>query len=808
LKFNAVILSDSEGERRLDTQKMPLRLGTGTDCEIRLPGPGSGAVALLDELDGEPFVQPVGTSGALRINGEALKASRKLAAGDELEFFGSRVIVGEGDGTMRLSVRLEGSAYVTRPPQLQDASATPAEETIVATAFRRAADTTPKEVKTSGLRWQTIVAAAIAVLVLLSWLLFTSKSIEFNVQPAGMDEISITGGWFKLPVGERFLMRQGSYTVNIKKQGYYDVSQSLKIGDAPSRTVIIEMRKLPGQLTVATEPAVDAIVTVDDTQVGRAPFGPLELEPGTHSVTVTAERFLPYSQRLAVPGLGINQRLDVQLVPLWADVEVTSEPSGAAIYQGESKLGETPMRIELMEGTHSLSLIKDGFKAWDGSIEAVANVDQVLPTVRLEPANAQLRVLSIPRGANVSVNGRYRGQSPVTIALSPDVNYEIGLSKAGYGSTTRRVRLEAAASEEIRVDLTARVGEVTLEVLPGDATVFVDGQARGSGTVTLRLSSAPHRLEVKKGGYATYARSITPRPGYPQTIQVRLLSDAEVLARSTASSITTSQGQELRRVEPGAFEMGTSRREQGRRANEVLLPVVITKPYYIGAKEVTNREFRKYQPGHDSGGAIHIALAGDMNPVANVSWDDAVGYCNWLSAQEGLAPAYEKKFERWVPVNPTPDGYRLPTEAEWEWAIRYQGRPKATTFPWGDRMPPRPDSGNYAGKSANALVPTILPGWDDGYASTAPVGSFAANALGLYDGGGNVSEWVQDYYAVPTPGQTEPVKDPKGPERGANRVIRGSSWKHSGILELRFGYRAFGNRGQPDVGFRIARNVE
>jgi formylglycine-generating enzyme required for sulfatase activity len=223
---------------------------------------------------------------------------------------------------------------------------------------------------------------------------------------------------------------------------------------------------------------------------------------------------------------------------------------------------------------------------------------------------------------------------------------------------------------------------------------------------------------------------------------------------------------------------------------------------------VTNREFRRFRPGHDSDGALHIALAGDMNPVVNVTWDDAVGYCNWLSAQEGLTPAYEKKFERWVPVSPTPNGYRLPTEAEWAWAIRYQGRPTANTFPWGNRMPPRPDSGNYAGKSANALVPTILPGWDDGYASTAPVGSFAANALGIYDGGGNVSEWVQDYYSVPTPGQTEPVKDPQGPKRGSNRVIRGSSWMHSGILELRFGYRAFGNHGQPDVGFRIARNVE
>jgi formylglycine-generating enzyme required for sulfatase activity len=500
--------------------------------------------------------------------------------------------------------------------------------------------------------------------------------------------------------------------------------------------------------------------------------------------------------------------MEVQLVPLWADVELTSEPSGAAVYEGTTQIGETPMRLELMEGSHSLSLIKPGFKAWDGTVEAVANIDQVLPTVQLEPADAQLRVSSIPRGANVSVNGRYRGQSPVTIDLSPDIDYRIELSKAGYGSASRQVRLEAAASREIEIDLTAKVGEVTVAVLPSDATVYVDGQARGTGTVTLNLSSAPHELEVKRNGYATFTRSVTPRPGYPQTINAKLLSDAEVLARSTANSITTSQGQELRRVEPGEFQMGTSRREQGRRANEVIVPVVVSKPFYMGTKEVTNREFRRFRSGHDSGGTLHVALAGDMNPVVNVSWEDAVDYCNWLSAQEGLTPAYEKKFERWQPVTPVPNGYRLPTEAEWEWAIRYQGRPVATTFPWGGRMPPRRDSGNYAGKSANALVPSILPGWDDGYASTAPVGTFPANALGIHDGGGNVSEWVQDYYSVPTPGRTDPIVDPKGPARGSNRVIRGSSWMHSGILELRLGYRDFGNSGRPDVGFRIARNVE
>lgn len=808
MKLDSVLVRDGEGERRFDMASLPLKLGTGGDCAIRLPGPGGAAVALLDSLDDQAFIQPVGRNAALTINEQPLAASRRLGAGDVIGFYGSRVVVREESGALVFEVQLEDSAYVTRPPELDDAGAEAAEELIAPTAFRRTREVGARETPSTAWRWQYSVAAGFGVLILLSYLLFSARSLQFDIQPPGPDDFSISGGWFTLPFGDRFLIREGSYTVHVRKQGYYDVDQGLVVDETPSRTVRVEMRKLPGRLSVATDPPVDAIVTVDDSEVGKAPYGPIELEPGVHSVAVTAEGYLPFADRIAVPGLGLHQQIDVQLVPRWANVQVSSEPQGATIYQGSERLGETPATLQLMEGSHTLSVVLDGFRAWDGSVETRPNEDQVLPVIRLEPANAQLQVNTIPRGANVTVNGHYRGQSPIRIALSPDIDYEIGLSKAGYGSVARKVRLAAAASQAITVDLTARVGEVRLDVFPADAVVYVDGQSRGTGSTTLHLSSAPHQLEVKRDGYQGFSRSVTPRPGYPQTIQVRLLSDAEVLARSTANVVTSSQGQALIRVEPGGFTMGSSRREQGRRANEVIVPVTITKAYFIGAKEITNKEFQRFRSNHISGEGLHPSLAGDLNPVVNVSWNDAVEYCNWLSAEEGLTPAYTKRFEQWTPVEPATNGYRLPTEAEWVWAIRYAARSKAMVFPWGDRMPPRRDSGNYADQSAKELVPSILPGYNDGYASTSPVGTFPANVLGIYDGGGNVAEWVQDYYSVPTPGQVNPLIDPRGPARGANRVIRGSSWRHAGVTELRLSYRDYGNSGRVDLGFRIARTAD
>ncbi len=808
MSFDHLLIRDVEGERRVESTALPLRVGTGSDCALRLPGPGGGPVLLVDLLEGAPFVQPVGRDSGVELNAAPLVASQRLSDGDTITFFGSRIDVVAEQDALALDVHLEDSAYVTRPPDLPESGERPADEAIAPAAFRRAADAGPAFEESRRHPLRVIIGVGLAALLVASYLLFTSKSIQIAVEPAEPDSLAIDGGWFRLPIGDRVLLRKGDYSVSVAKAGYYDVRQNFSVGDEPAKTIEVTLRRLPGRLSVATVPAVDAVVTVDNGQVGKAPFGPLELQPGEHSVSVRAERYLPFADVIPIPGLGRHERVIAQLVPRWSDVEVRSEPSGATIFAGEQRLGETPATVELLEGTHQVSVVLDGFKAWDGTVVATPNTSLALPLIRLEPANAKLLVNSVPRGANVTVNGRYRGQSPITLSLAPGVDYEIGLSKAGYGVTSRKVRLAPAASDAITVDLSARVGSVTVNVQPADATVYVDGRARGTGSTTLRLSSEPHRIEVKKPGYETFSRRITPRPGYPQTVTARLQSIADIERAKVAQTVTTSAEQVLRRVEPGTFTLGASRAEAGRRANEVIVPVTLTRPFLIGTREVTNKEFAEFRRAHDSGSDIHAAMAGDRNPVARVSWEDAVQYCNWLSAREGLTPVYKEEFGTWVAIRPFPDGYRLPTEAEWAWAIRYEGSPGARKFPWGNDMPPRRDSGNFADRSAIDLVPTILPGYDDGFASTAPVGSFTPNALGIYDGGGNVAEWVNDFYSVPTPGLTTPVVDPLGPERGKTYVIRGSSWRHAGETELRLSYRDHDSDPRPDVGFRIAKNAD
>jgi formylglycine-generating enzyme required for sulfatase activity len=232
--------------------------------------------------------------------------------------------------------------------------------------------------------------------------------------------------------------------------------------------------------------------------------------------------------------------------------------------------------------------------------------------------------------------------------------------------------------------------------------------------------------------------------------------------------------------------------------------VKLTRWFYISEHEVTNRQFREFRPRHTSGAEKYRELAADDHPAVMMSWEEAASYCNWLSDKEGLERAYVSKGGELVLADPVTDGYRLPTEAEWAWVARFNAGGGERKYPWGDGMPPPDNAGNYADSYAVDVAGNTIGSYTDGYPVTSPIGTFAPGPLGIYDLGGNVAEWTNDRYSV-TAAEGKTLVDPTGPTEGQYHVIRGSSWRHSSISELRLAYRDFGDRGRLDVGFRIAR---
>ncbi len=289
---------------------------------------------------------------------------------------------------------------------------------------------------------------------------------------------------------------------------------------------------------------------------------------------------------------------------------------------------------------------------------------------------------------------------------------------------------------------------------------------------------------------------------------------------SSRESIKNSIGMTLKLIPTGEFMMGSDATDHRAKDNEFLDAaagkkekhrVRITRPFYLGATEVTRGQFRRfvaaarYQTEAEwdgTGGSVRTedATAWEQNPgytwrtpgfdqtdehpVVMVSWNDAQAFIAWLSRKEGKR-------------------YRLPTEAEWEYACRAGSN---TRFSFGDDPEGLAKVGNLADATARAKYPSWT--WasiaHDGYVYTAPVGRYSPNAWGLYDMYGNVWEWCFDGYAADYYRQS-PVEDPRGVDGASSRVLRGGAWDcgRNARSANRIGPEP-GNRTNV-TGFRVAR---
>ncbi|GMQ75780.1 MAG: PEGA domain-containing protein [Gammaproteobacteria bacterium] len=795
-----VIIHDIRGRRTCTDADFPLAIGAGSQADIRLPDMETNATfAFVGRSESHIFIQPADEALPVVHNDQVLTDSRWLEHGDVLRMANSTVRYQAGATSIAFVVDVEVVAPAVEPPKGPPPAPPPSSkgsrDTAAGSASKR------RRIVTG------VALSVFLVLALAAGFVFLATSVSVQITPTP-DRWSIDGTLPGFEIGERLLLIPGEYRVRASKAGYRPLDTRVDIAGSGNQTLEYVLDKLPGMVSFVVRPDVAASVSMDGTILGSTPITDMEISPGEHEFRVEAPRYAPASVRVEVRGLGERQSVDVVLSPLWAEVSIGSRPAGARVLLDGKDIGETPLRAEILEGTYRLALEREGFDSVSTTLGVIANRAQELPEFTLVESDGLLIVETTPPGASVTVAGQFRGRTPVELSLAPRGRHTLKISKAGYESIERQVKVDPATSEKLALTLSPRYGTVFIASLPVDAELYVDGRLHGPATGRLELTTRPHRLEVRRAGYKSFSTTVTPRAGVSQEISVTLATIAQAKAVARKPVMTTAEGQTLKLLEPARFRMGASRREQGRRANESQRLVEITRPYYLSVKEVSNGEYRRFKPAHASGAVGGRSLNGQSQPVVQVTWEDAVGYLNWLSAKDSLPLAYEKAGESFVPVQPPNSGYRLPTEAEWTYAARYAGKAKAQKYPWGNTFPPTGPAGNFADSSASTLLPNTLNDYGDGYPVSAPVGSFAPTGPGFFDLGGNVAEWTQDFYAVYPNAANVVVMDPTGPATGRHRVVRGSSWRHAGISELRLSYRDYSDKARNDLGFRIARYAE
>jgi formylglycine-generating enzyme required for sulfatase activity len=753
-------------------------------------------------------VQPHGPG--LTLGGAPVTASQWLRDGDELRLRGTRIHVAwRGDG---LLLRVERLALdqPTEPPALvaPPRAAVPAEggALVRPVAYHPRTRALGPERRP---RRRVPVAALMGSLALVipAAFLLAARAVEVRVEPD--PERLTVRGWLQLPLGRTRLLVPGRrYTVIAERDGYRRLEAPLEVTGERGQVARFSLELLPGRLALEVTPSSGVRVFVDGEERGTTPLpAALEVPRGEHEVTLRAEGYTPFTTRVSFEGGARTETVRATLAPDRAPVTFVSEPPGASVRVDGAEVGRTPLSVDLTSGARAVDMALAGYRPATRRIQVVAERPLSVPLVRLEPLPGRLALSSDPPGAAVTVDGAFRGETPLEVELAAMKPHSLRLTKAGHDTAEDSVTLERGESRSLAFALAALLGDVEVAAEPPDAEVLVDGEPRGQVGQTLRLTTLPHAIEVRRSGYEPHRVTLTPRPGFPQSVRVRLRSLEEAKEAARPPVLRAASGHELRRLDPGRFRMGASRREPGRRANETLREVELARPSYLATREVTNAQFRAFRPEHSSGRLGAHDLGDGLRPVVNVTWEQAVEYCNWLSAREGLPPAYLARDGRLAGVQPLTTGYRLPTEAEWSRAARYAGGGEPLKYPWGNALPVPARAGNFADESARPLVPVVLQGYDDRHAVSAPVGSFAPNALGFFDLGGNVAEWAHDVYTIP-PAEAPVERDPAGPAAGELHVILGSGYLHGTVSELRLSFRDYGTKPRPDVGFRVARYVE
>ncbi len=464
------------------------------------------------------------------------------------------------------------------------------------------------------------------------------------------------------------------------------------------------------------------MVYVDNKPVGQVPVKSGRLSSGSHRVMVVKDMYKSFEQTIEVTDNAVAT-CNPTLTANFAEVQLTTDAAAEIWVNGERK-GVGSWSGRLGSGEYLMETRRENHRPQS----VVHHVAPAAGVQRLEltaptPIYGGLSISVTPSNAEVIMDGTSVGQTPLFMQRVLIGHHSLTLKKSGYGDYHTEVNVTEGQiatvggkmQDAVEVQFTSNVPGVTLKV---------DGIEVGPSQGSYSLAYGRHRLEMTAEGYQPFSREIE-------------VSDA---ARSFALKMESLFGNRtftvngvtftMVAVKGGTFQMGATSEQKKFYKDEQPVHSVTLSDYYIGETEVTQALWTAVMGSNPS------YYKGDNLPVESVSWDDCQTFIRKLNQLTGAT-------------------FRLPTEAEWEYAARGGNKSRGYQYSGSNNLN---DVAWYTSNSGS---------------KTHAVKTKQPNELGLYDMSGNVYEWCQDWYgSYSSRAQTNPT----GPSSGSNRVNRGGSW--------------------------------
>lgn len=505
-------------------------------------------------------------------------------------------------------------------------------------------------------------------------------------------------------------------------------------------------------ITILTEPE-GADITIDGISKGSSKIQ--HVGAGRHELRAEKKGYNPSRDTINVSSSSVlfNVKLtEIELRP----VRIASVPAGAKITVNGSDKGETDKGVFLFPGRYTLRLTKSGYLDLEQTVDVTESGANTF-TFTLTKNSGVLSLTVSPEDAVVLINKEVH-TGRMEIDLVPG-KYKVEVQKKGFLPATENIEIELGKTTAKTVTLLPRIGTLQFTVTPSDADVAMfSGSARYSSWKGMKvLKEVPvgdYSLECTRVGFVPATKTVTIVEGQPVLVEITM--------NPSAVSTAGRSDDEMVYVEGGSFDMGSDKGG----SDEKPVHRVQIEGFYIAKHEVTQQQWREVMGTNPS----HFKDC-DRCPVEELSWDEVQEFIKKLNAETGKH-------------------YRLPTEAEWEFAARGGNKGSGSNFSGGNTLD---DVAWYTNNSAS---------------STHPVGEKKPNELGLYDMAGNVWEWCSDWYDE-NYYSTGPARNPTGPASGTYRVLRGGAWYANEFLcriPVRFRYLPSLRINCNAFGFRLARD--